>query len=479
MIPAGVDDLSWMTLAAAVLAVLLPIIATLHITLTKRDHRGAMGWIGAVWLAPYLGSVLYVIFGINRIRRRATRLRPEPIHPKARRARPRPRVVEEAAGLAELVGNVTDLPLTAGNDLTPLINGDAAYPAMLAAIEDAQSSIALATYIFDNDPVGRQFVAALARAVKRGVEVRVLVDSVGARYAFPRIFSELSRADIPWAEFLHSFIPWRMSYLNMRNHRKILVTDGRMGFTGGINIRRWHVLRELGDPQRDGIEDLHFRVEGPVVEQMMNVFAEDWAFTVGEVLSGECWFPPLDPVGSVAARGITGGPDEDYDRLRLVIMAALSEAKKSIVIVTPYFLPDDVLIALLNLKAMSGVMVDILVPRRGNLRLVQWASSALAGQLLERGCRIWLTPPPFDHSKFILVDGVWTFIGSANIDPRSLYLNFEFNLECYNADLAARLAELAAVKRSTAHALTVEEWAARSLPVKLRDGFARLLSPYL
>ncbi len=464
---------------ATALAIALPLVATVHIVLTKRNLRAAIGWIGVVWLAPYLGIILYFILGVNRIRRRASRLRPEPIHPRAPRRQPRmPRAVGEAAGLAELVGNMTDLPLLGGNRIVPLINGDDAYPAMLAAIDGAKRSLALSTYIFDNDAVGRRFVDALSAAVKRGVEVRVLVDSVGGRYTFPRIFSALNRADIPMGEFLHSFIPWRMSYLNLRNHRKILVADGELGFTGGINIRRWHVLRDDATAA-SGIQDLHFKIEGPVVEHLMNVFADDWAFTTGEVLSGDIWFPALKREGEVAARGITGGPDEDYERLRLVMMAAISEAKRSIVIVTPYFLPDDVLMSALNLKAMSGVEVDIIIPRRGNLRLVQWAAMAQLDQLISRGCRVWQTPPPFDHSKLMLVDDTWTFIGSANWDQRSLFLNFEFNLECYGAALAADLATIAEKKRAAAHLLTLQDLEARALPIKLRDGIARLFAPYL
>jgi cardiolipin synthase len=478
MIPLG-PDFPWLTSTLAALAVIMPVLATVHITMTRRDPRGAMGWIGTVWLAPFVGTLLYVVFGINRIRRKATRLRPMPIHPKMRQNRRGQTGAHEAAGLMEMVGNVTGLPLTNGNRIEPLKDGDETYPAMLAAIAGAERSIALSTYIFDNDRVGREFAAALGRAAARGVEVRILVDSVGARYSFPRIMSELSRVDVPVAEFLHSFIPWRMAYLNLRNHRKIMVVDGKIGFTGGINIRRGHVLSDLGDPERDGIQDLHFRVEGPVVEQMMNVFAEDWAFTEGEVLSDERWFPPLSAAGSVAARGITGGPDEDYDRMRLVIMAALSEAKRAITIVTPYFLPDDAMITLLNIKAMSGVAVNILMPRKGNLRLVQWASWATVGQLLERHCNVWLTPPPFDHSKIMLVDDTWAFIGSANFDPRSLYHNFEFNLECYDADLVQRLRQIVAEKRAHAEPLTLEALAARSFAVKLRDGTAKLLSPYL
>ncbi len=468
----------WPLLLAA-LTIAIPVLATIHIVFTKRDTKAAMGWMGVVWLAPYLGTALYIIFGINRIRRRATRLRPGPAHPRTRRPDGRRRFAERRAEdrtFSDLLENITGLPLTEGNRITPLVNGEAAYPEMIAAIEGATETLALATYIFDNDEAGTMFADALAAAVARGVTVRVLVDSMGGRYTFPRMISRLRRRRIRTAEFLHSFIPWRMTYLNLRNHRKILVADGRLGFTGGMNIRKGHLVESAGHA---AIQDLHFKVEGPVVEQLTNVFVEDWAFATGEVLSGEAWFPDLAPVGTVAARGVSAGPDEAFDRLRWVLMAALADARHSIKIITPYFVPEEVTLTALTLAAMSGIEIDILVPERNNLKLVQWASQGHMPQLLEHGCQIWRTPPPFDHTKLMLIDDRWAFIGSANWDPRSLFLNFEFNLECYGKELVAELTALFEAKRAAARPVTLEDLRKRSLPVKLRDGIARMMSPYL
>ncbi|RMF12745.1 MAG: cardiolipin synthase [Alphaproteobacteria bacterium] len=467
-------------LVLAVLTILVPVIATGHIVLTKRDTKAAIGWAGVVWLAPYLGTVLYLIFGINRIRRRASRLRPQPAHPRTRRPGGERRRSTDQTGedrtFSDLITNITGLPLTQGNRVTPLVNGEAAYPEMIAAIDDATHTVALSTYIFDNDRAGTMFADALAAATARGVEVRVLVDSMGGRYSFPRMLSRLNRRGVPVAEFLHSFIPWRMNYLNLRNHRKILVADGRVGFTGGMNIREGHLVESAG---KRAIQDLHFKVEGPVVEQLMNMFAEDWAFATGEVLSGDGWFPTLEEKGEVAARGIAAGPDEDFDRLRWVLMAALAEARHAVRIITPYFVPEDVTTTALNLAAMSGIELDILVPARNNLKMVQWASQGHMPQLLEHGCRIWETPPPFDHTKLMLVDDRWALIGSANWDPRSLFLNFEFNLECYGRALVRELIALFESKRAAARQITLDDLRNRPLPVKLRDGFARMLSPYL
>ena len=383
--------------------------------------------------------------------------------------------------LVKLVGDVTRRPLVAGNRITPLINGEYAYPAMIQAIDEASRSITLTTYIFDNDRAGKRFLDALRRAVSRRVEVRVLIDDVGACYTWrpntwrtmPRL---LRQAGIPVAEFLPALIPWRFQYTNLRTHRKIMVVDGRMGFTGGININEGNCLESQ---PRHPVQDLHFRVTGPVVAELQEVFADDWAFCTGELLEGEPWFSAVEPEGPVLARGIANGPDEDFEKLRLTILGAIACARSSVLVVTPYFLPDASLIAALNVAAMRGIQVDIVLPAENDLALVKWASTALLGQVLEHGCRVWLSPPPFDHTKLMLVDELWTLLGSANWDPRSLRLNFEFNVECYDRELATSLTDLVRSKMKQARPVSLADVDGRSVAIKLRDGVARLFSPYL
>ena len=227
------------------------------------------------------------------------------------------------------------------------------------------------------------------------------------------------------------------------------------------------------------IQDLHFRICGPVVGQLMRALAFDWTFTTKEELGGTAWFPAIDPVGPVLARGIADGPDEDYEALLVTILGALSQATQSIRIVTPYFLPDPTLIDALRVAALRGVQVDILLPARGNLRFVQWAATAQLSQIVRWGCRVHLSSPPFDHSKLFLIDGVWCLIGSANWDPRSLRLNFEYAVECYSAELTARIGRTLDTKIAGARLLAVADLDSRSLPVKLRDGVFRLAQPYL
>jgi cardiolipin synthase len=243
-----------------------------------------------------------------------------------------------------------------------------------------------------------------------------------------------------------------------------------------MNIRAGNLLAK---PARHPIRDLQFRVRGPVVRQLAAVFASDWAFATRETLEGETWFPRLQEGGRTIARAIPDGPDEYFEVLKLLMLGALGEARRSICIVTPYFLPDATLISALNTAALRGVVVDIVLPEKNNLRLVQWASHALYWQVMDRGCRIWHSPPPFDHSKLMLVDDEWVLVGSTNWDPRSMRLNFELNLECYDAPFGASMRSWFERRRELSTEVTKADIDARSLPRRLRDGVARLLSPYL
>ena len=468
----------------AVLTVLVSGFASAHAVLYKRDSRAAVLWVGVIWLVPMIGAFLYLVMGINRIRRRAMLLRGGMERRRAEAELQRPSNVQSASppagsdlpGLPQLVSELVGRELLAGNRVDPLVNGDEGFPSMVEAIDSARESVSLSTYIFDNDPVGRQFLETLSRAMARGVEVRILVDDTGARYSFPSIVHSLKKRQIPFARFLPSLVPWRFVSINLRNHRKIMVVDGRVGFTGGMNIRHAHLLKEK---PKGPTQDLHFRLEGPIVGQLQETFAKDWYFCTREALRGDRWFPQLPSAGTVSARGIADGPDEDFEIFRWTILGALASAKSSVRIVTPYFLPDSAMISALNLAAMRGVQVDLILPSTSNLPYVHWATFAILWQVLQRGCRVWLTPPPFDHSKLMLVDRCWSLLGSANWDPRSYRLNFEFNIECYDTSLAQALEMIIQEKLARARQITLQDVDSRSLPVRLRDGVARLFTPFL
>lgn len=458
------------------------LLATSHALLYKRDTRAAIIWFGVIWTVPVLGPVLYLALGVNRIRRRAIQLG---VHKTFSRPVPEnfgetdTSCAEHLQHIARVVSRVATQPLTTGNHIEPLLAGDAAFPAMLAAIDGAKRSVTLCTYIFDNDRSGREFVAALERAVKRGVAVRVLIDAAGIRYSWPPITWRLRLAKVPHARFLPTslFAPWQVATINLRNHRKSLVIDGRIGFTGGINIRHGNVL---ADHPKSPVQDLHFRLTGPVVTELQEAFANDWAFTTNEILDGQAWFAgATEDAGEVIARVITDGPDADFENARWTLLAALAEAQVSVKILTPYFLPDAAMVTAINLAALRGVRVDIVLPAKNNLPFVHWASCAMWWQVLERGCHIWLTPPPFDHSKLMIVDSHWVLLGSANWDTRSLRLNFELNVEAYGRGFATEMEQIFARKISAAREVSLAEMDGRNLLIKLRDSIARLFSPYL
>ncbi len=476
-------DLLWPWLLG-VLDVSIALLVSAHIVLTKRDDRSAIAWITVVWLSPFAGAAAYALFGINRIKRRALRLR----RPKRRGApaagdapqqSPPP---EPTAGApfvhfqSSLIRKFRHPPFTGGNRVEPLRHGDAAYPEMLAAIGAAKESVALSTYIFNDDPLGRRFVDALAEAEARGLAVRVLIDGVGALYSLPPVVGRLRRREVRAERFLASLLPWRMPYLNLRNHRKILVVDGRLGFTGGLNIKHGHLL---ADRPRWPTDDLHFRIDGPAVAQLMAVFADDWAFATGERLSDEPWFPPLELRGETVMRAIASGPHQEVGALRLTLLGALTQVRQRLRIATPYFLPDEEIVSLLSVVAVCVKKKDIVIPEASNQFYIKWAESASFPRLLEAGCRISLEPPPFDHAKFALADDEWVLFGSSNWDARSLRLNFEIDCECFDPKLARELEHLFVEKLARSRAVTLKELRARGLALRLRDGVARLFRSFL
>jgi len=454
---------------------------TLHVLLRKRDIGGSIGWIGIAWLAPVLGSLLYLVFGINRVTRRAHRLRARrPWHGSGGRQQAQIERSDHLAPLDRTARRLTRRPAEGGNRVTLLRNGDEAYPAMIEAIGQARTSIALSSYIFQADRTGRAVIAALAAAHARGVAVRVLIDGVGSGYFWAGAYRHLRRAGVPAARFLHSHLPWRMPFINLRTHKKILCIDGRLGFTGGLNIAEENLVAGAGSAAGgpdDLVRDTHFRVEGPVVAQLTDAFAEDWVFTTGETLAGEDWFPAPEPVGDVVARVVTSGPDQDLEKIEYLALQAIGCAERSIRIMTPYFLPDDRMLTALGLAVLRGVRVDVIVPQKSDHRVVDWAFRAQIGPLAATGAKIWRSPPPFEHSKLMTVDGLWCLIGSSNWDMRSFRLNFELNMEVYDQDLAARLDQF--MIRAQRRRLSVRRLVKRALPWRLRDAAARLMLPYL
>ncbi|MCX8996450.1 phospholipase D-like domain-containing protein [Rhizobiaceae bacterium BDR2-2] len=463
--------------------------AAIHVAMTKEEVRSAIGWVGVIMLSPVVGAVLYMIAGVNRIRRSNVgqqwmRVLVGPPEHIARYD-----VTEEQitacygrrfTSLMVLGNNITPHQLTTGNDVRMLERGDEAYEAMCAAIEAAERSIILESYIFDRDRVGQHLADCLIAAHARGVEVRVLVDAVGARYSFPSILSRFRKAGVPVDVFNGNVIVGlRLPYANLRTHRKILVVDGTVAFTGGMNIREGFSHALLGDK---AALDTHFQVRGRVVADLFFIAAADWRFASGETLDGEAWRiadPDTPPGGPVIIRAVPSGPDRSVETNAKLLMGAFSVARSSIRIMSPYFLPDRELISALATAARRGVQVDIVVPGVNNLTLVDKAMTAQFDQFLKNYCRIWRSSGPFNHSKLLTIDGRWSYTGSSNLDGRSLRLNFEIDLEVYDSAFAAQVERRIDAAIAEARPVTLEALRNRPFPVRLMERILWLGSPYL
>ncbi len=456
-----------------------------HALISKRDPKGALGWIAVCLMFPFVGPFLYFLFGINRVQTRAKKLHRslssqtyfdyERQRDEEGFAVPSLEVTPEFIELSRVSDIITKRPLVGGNRVELLHNGEQAYPAMLETIEGAQHTLFLTTYIFRTDNTGRQFIEALARAAERGVDVRVMIDGIGEMYSIPRAGKLLKKRGVRVARFLPPRLLPPILHVNLRNHRKIMVADRRIAFTGGMNISAHHLAEKKENSFR--VIDTHFRLTGPIVTQIEEVFIEDWGFITGEYMETQpC--PPVD-TGTAICRTIVEGPNEDLDKLSMILLGAISSARRSISIMTPYFIPTRGLLAALQAAALRGIHVTVILPSRNNLPLIHWATRNLLWELLQWGVYIYYQPPPFVHTKLVLIDNHYLQIGSANIDPRSLRLNFELAVEVYDRAFAKILAEHFENIRVQSRPVSLQEMDSRSLPARVRDSLAWLFSPYL
>ncbi|REG84347.1 cardiolipin synthase [Marinomonas pollencensis] len=464
----------------------LSLISSLHILLFKENDRTSLAWIGLVIFSPIIGSLFYWLFGINRIKRLAQREHPHPLKADFRQPcsaldfHQLPEVWHSAIKAAYAIHPVN---FATNNQVTPLINGDSAYPEMIRSIKHAQHSVVLSSYIFDYDSLGRQFVTALSDAQQRGVRVNVLLDGIGVGYSWRKSDRALTKRGVNTARFLPAVSLTGIRFINLRNHRKILCVDGDVAYIGGMNVSKNNLVNTSQHP----IDDVHFKVTGPVIDQISKVFVEDWFFATGERIQ----FPLFDPSAArqsaqsttapsqVVARVVQDGPDEYHNRIRWTLINALVCAQKSVKIITPYFIPDQTLMTSLHAAALRGVAVDIIIPARSNIPFIDWVMEANFSRIIEHGIRIYKNSRPFDHSKIVLIDDVWSFIGSTNWDARSLEFNFEINLECFDSNLNAQLTQLFKDKQKNAEPVRAEEVNQLALYKKIRNNLFRLFSPYL
>lgn len=468
-----------------IIAYILGITCALHALFNKQDPRASLSWMAISLLVPGFGAIFYIVFGVNRIKSRAMVWRSSGRWQEERLVSPKkePLHIEELKlpfdqrtflSLLKISASISQLPLIKNCYVEALFDGEECYPKMLEAINSAQDWIYLSTYIFEPNQTGKEIVDALAKAKKRGIDVKVLVDGYGAMHAKGSIKKLLKKERIACAFFLPPS-PINI-HLNLRTHRKIMVIDGKVGFTGGMNIGDRHLAKNSQNPRP--VQDIHFLVKGKILAQLQEAFLSDWYFCTKQIPERDFEYSSFAP-SHCLCRGIIDGPNEELEKIRLIMNGALSCAQERVYIMTPYFIPDQSLISSLITAANRGVDVIIILPAINNLPYVKWASHTYLSNLIKYGIKIYYQPPPFNHTKYFLVDDFYTLIGSANVDPRSLRLNFEFNMEVYDAKLNQKLTEHFEKIHKSSQLISEEFLEQRPLAHKFRDALAKLFSPYL
>lgn len=457
-----------MSFAITTLIVLISVGAATHALLSKQDPRAALGWMALCVVVPVFGPVLYLLLGINRpgVFDRGALILQNPVAQ-----------LEECQGfdhpLDRVTAKLSRYPCSRDNRVEMLRNGEQAYPAMLEAINHAEHSVLLCTYIFDSDEAGKEFVDALAECANRGVTVRVLVDSVGSLYSFPSAVRLLRNAGVTTSRFLPLF--HRNSWLlNMRNHRKILAIDGRLAFTGGMNIGSRHMV---GRHRAGSAGDVQFRIEGGVARSLVDIFCRDWKFATGETLNPHS--ADLVATGNTPCRPISDGPDCEIGTLPKLLLGLIGSAASSITIVTPYFLPPPAIAGALIGATLRGVRVRILLPEHSNLPYVMWASEHALLDFLRSSVEVYYQPRPFSHTKMLLIDDDFLQIGSYNLDARSLRLNFELAVNIFDKSLRRKIDFELEERLSLSFRVELPYLRDRSLPVRIRNATSWLFTPYL
>ncbi len=374
------------------------------------------------------------------------------------------------------MGSLLGPGIAGGNQAAELLNGDQIFPAMLGAIKAATQTITFETYIYWSGDIGKQFADALSERAKAGVKVHILLDWVGSAKMDEDLLKEMTDAGVDIRKF-HKPAWYTLAKLNNRTHRKLLVVDGRVGFTGGVGIApKWTGNGQDAEHWRDS----HYRIEGPVVAQMQSTFMDNWLKVSGQVLHGEPYFPEIKPVGNSPAQMFSSSPTSGSENVELMYHLALTASAKSIDLSMAYFLPDEVSIDILLAAMRRGVRLRLITPGEIiDTETVRAASRATWGRLLEAGAEIYEFQPSMYHCKVMIVDGLMVSVGSTNFDNRSFRLNDEANLNIYDAAFAARQTELFEQDLRKSRRVTLQAWQNRPLSEKASEKLASLLHSQL
>ncbi len=471
------------------------ILITLHCLRRRRNATSTILWIFLTWSFPFFGALFYLTFGVDRVADRGFKKFLTEEH--LLRTREGTKKTAPRAYWHHLSGTpgtndfqrefnraldalLPDHPALAGNRLTPLITGDEAYPEMLNAIRNAKTHIHLQSFIIGNDATGREFLKALAAKAGDGVEIRLLYDRFGSTAAHLRgLFRKYNRLpNIQIAGWTQANFLKRQFQINLRNHRKALIIDGTRAFFGGINLQRNNTSAHKKGPLRD----YHFMAEGPLVQELQYSFLRDWYFITQEdpeTLLSENHFPHIDPTGNSTARLINSGPSTEKDVAIETFFTSITLAKKQILAVTPYFVPPADVLRALQSAALRGLDVRLIVPQKNNHFYTGLASRALYEELLLAGVKIFERRPPFMHAKALIIDGEFSLVGTANIDERSLNLNYESSVAVYSEAFADSMKNIIHEEINLSNEIILNEWQRRPAARRLLENLASLMSPVL
>ena len=471
------------------------ILITLHCLRRRRNASSTLLWIFLAWGFPLFGPLLYLSFGIDRVADRGFKkfLTEEYLlKTRSENLKTAPRAywhhLAGEPGTNEfqrefnrtLDALLPDHPALAGNRLTPLITGDEAYPKMLEAIRGAKRHIHLQSFIIGHRGIGQEIMDALAAKAAEGVEIRLLYDRFGSTGAhWFGLFNKYSnRPNVHIAGWTQANLLKRQFQINLRNHRKVLVVDGTKAFFGGINLHDINTSAHKKGPLRD----YHFEVEGPLVQELQYSFLRDWYFITEEApetLLTETYFPPAERAGELTARLINSGPSTEKEVAVETLFTAITLAKEQILAVTPYFVPPVGILRALSSAALRGLDVRLIVPQKNNHRTAGLASRALYEDLLTAGVKIFERRPPFLHAKALVIDGEFSLVGTANLDERSLNLNYESSVAVYSEEFADAMKNIIHEDITLSDEILLSEWRTRPAPRRLLENLAALLSPVL
>ncbi len=470
------------SVAAVILDVLIVLVLVPRVVIQRRESAATLAWVLFILLVPIVGALLYAVLGVQRLRRRRTR-----------RRRARQRLDASAAafrsGMAPFrLGSLDSVALegmarrycvdleatTVGNEVAIFHDGEQAFQALCEAVKRAQHYVHLEYYIFQDDSTGRALLALLTERARAGVRVRLLVDAVGAWRLRRSTVAPLQEAGGKFAEFLPVAIFRRPFSVNLRNHRKIVVVDGQVAFTGGMNIGDEYRSR---DPEIGHWRDTHARVGGPAALRLQEIFAEDWHFATGEDCLAERGIAHAEPRGGVVVEVLESGPDRTAETIYQRIFVAITRSEKRVWLTTPYFIPDRAILVALVTAAQRGVDVRLLLPGWSDHKFVLYAGRAFYRELLPAGVRIFEYGPGMLHAKTMVVDDAWVTIGSANMDRRSFHLNWEANLILLDPGIASAMASR--FERDLARARPIEAPYRPSLPRRFGESACFLLAPLL